>query len=142
MAALENLANVLRNDTDVRGPMATILHNARTNYVDARDVSGGAWEYMRESLLYWMDYHDDGWGDDLSDLRRLVEWHGLECINTPDGEESAVLLVWAWDLDLNMSGADVENLDDVIAHAGEVLETAAVHALLDYLDEMDGEGEA
>ena len=139
MAALEDLANVLRNDTDARGPMATILHNARTNYVSACDVSGKAWEYMRDSLLYWMDYHDDGWGDDLSDLRRLVERHGLECINTPDGEESAVLLVWAWDLDLDPEGREPSSLDEWIDLAAEALETAVVYALLDYLDEMEDE---
>ena len=140
MAALEDLANVLRNDTDVRGPMATILHNARTHYVDARDVSGKAWEYMRESLLYWMDYHDDGWGDDLSDLRRRVDEEGLECINAPDGEESAMLLVWAWDLDLEPD-YQPSNLDEWINLAAEALETAAVYALLDYLDELDSEGD-
>ena len=140
MAALKELADVLRNDTDARGPMATILHNARINYVDARDVSGKAWEYMRESLLYWMDYHDDGWGDDLSDLRRRVDEEGLECINAPDGGESAMLLVWAWGLDLKPDYQPY-SLDEWINLASEALGMAAVYALLDYLDELDSEGD-
>lgn len=134
---LIELKNRLESD-DSQLVLDRILVEARDR-VEAGSVDSGGRAYMRESLLYWLEYHDDSISD-VEDMR-LDE---VEAVNAPSIDQQRDLIIWAWDHSFTLEGIEPgDNLDTAVDQAAEALEVAVVQALIDSLgetlEELEGE---